>query len=71
MKDKPNKIITMKPFQSSCCGGGFKVVGSADFIGDKKPRKGSTYHNKCLICKKPCNIEPADGGKKISKTLKL
>ncbi len=55
--------------QSACCGGGFKIVGSADFMGDKKTGKGSTHHHECLICGKPCDIEPADGCKKISKTL--
>ena len=50
-----DKTITMKAMQSSCCGGGFKIK--------------HTY--KCLVCKKPCDIEPADRGKKISKTLHI
>jgi len=50
-----DKTITMKAMQSSCCGGGFKIK----------------HAYKCLVCKKSCDIEPADGGKKISKTLHI
>lgn len=61
--------ITMKAMQSSCCGGGFKAVCTPDFLGDKKPNKGSTWSYECAVCKKACDIEPADGGKKIIMTL--
>ena len=58
------KTITMKPFQSACCGGGFKIK-----LAGRKGYKKSYYE--CLICKKKCKIEQADGGKKLSKTLEL
>lgn len=67
---KTNKTtITMEPTQSSCCGGGFKVVCSSDFIGQKEPDQGSTCHYKCLICGKPCDVEKFDGGKKVLLTI--
>ena len=41
------KTITMKPFVSSCCKGGFKVVGN--------PKEAWIYE--CLLCGKSCDIE--------------
>ena len=47
MKKKEETII-MKPFVSSCCKGGMKVIS-----GDE-----GTSHYECLLCKKSCGIEP-------------
>jgi len=54
--------LVMTAMQSSCCGGGFRIKLSG-FKGYKK-----SYY-KCSVCGKACDIELADGGKKIIKTL--
>ncbi len=54
------KTITMKPFVSTCCKGGFKVISEDE---------GTSYHE-CLLCKKPCDIESFKKPNNIQKRAK-
>ena len=44
------KTITMRPYVSSCCKGGFKEFSM-------RALQGGNYY-KCLLCGKSCEIEP-------------
>lgn len=48
MITKSKKNITMKPYVSSCCKGGFLIATN---------KKGKEFY-KCLVCNKDCKIEP-------------